>query len=415
LTVETWHGARPPITLFGISLSTVQAAAVWLMLASSFFVIQEPAFCDLMFLVAVGLYAIGGLDLSILIVPLFLYLLLYNLGGFISYFEVSDEAKTGMFVLTSAYMSVTAVFFAAFICKDPERRMAIFANGYVWGAVIASIIGIASYFNVAGLGVLSPIQRAQGTFKDPNVLSTYLILPGILLTQGFLLGTGGWRLLRLLALLVILGCLFLAFSRGAWISFLSAAVLMTVLTFALTPSASLRSRIIVLSIFGAILIAALVMLLLSIESVRSLFLDRLTLVKSYDAGENGRFGNQLNAIPLLLERPLGFGPTLFRKVFGEDPHNTFLNSFSSYGWLGGFSYFLLVLSTIAVGIRTILIRTPWQILSIAVFCPLFTTLLQGIQIDTDHWRHLYWMLGLMWGLFAASLAYRPAAERTAAS
>jgi hypothetical protein len=28
-----------------------------------------------------------------------------------------------------------------------------------------------------------------------------------------------------------------------------------------------------------------------------------------------------------------------------------------------------------------------------------------VQIDTDHWRHFYWMLGMMWGLFAASSAY----------
>ncbi|NMD09314.1 MAG: hypothetical protein GYA66_15195 [Phyllobacteriaceae bacterium] len=31
---------------------------------------------------------------------------------------------------------------------------------------------------------------------------------------------------------------------------------------------------------------------------------------------------------------------------------------------------------------------------------------QGVQIDTEHWRHLYWMTGLTWGFFAASLAYQ---------
>ena len=48
--------------------------------------------------------------------------------------------------------------------------------------------------------------------------------------------------------------------------------------------------------------------------------------------------------------------------------------------------------------------------SIAVFCVMFTTILQGAQIDTDHWRQFYWMLGLTWGLYAASLIFaaRPA-------
>jgi hypothetical protein len=413
LTADTWHGPRPSVTFLGLSLGGLQTAAVWLMLAASFYVIREPAPCDLIFLVAAGLLAFGGLDVRPAIAPLFLFLLTYNLGGYLSYIGIAGDDKARMFVITSAYMSVTAVVFASYVSRDPVARMKIFANGYVAGATVAAAIGIASYFNIAGLGVLAPIERAQGTFKDPNVLSTYLVLPAIFLTQGFMLGGRGYRLLRLIALMLVLGCLFLAFSRGAWINFTSAAVLMILLTFALTPSPPLRSRIVILSLLGALLVVALLALLLSIDSVRSLFLDRLTLLKSYDTGEHGRFGNQLNAIPMLLERPLGFGPLQFGQIFGLDPHNTFVNAFASYGWLGGLSYLLLVLSTIAVGFRAVLVRTPWQNYAIAVFCPLLTTILQGVQIDTDHWRHFYWMLGLMWGLYAASLAYRPAAGEAA--
>jgi hypothetical protein len=152
-------------------------------------------------------------------------------------------------------------------------------------------------------------------------------------------------------------------------------------------------------------LTALVIWLLSVEGIRELFLDRFTLVKQYDSGEKGRFGNQLNSIPLLLERPLGFGPVQFYKLFGQDPHNVYVNAFASYGWLGGISYILLMISTIAIGFKTVLMRTPWQNWAIVVFCPLVATIFQGVQIDTDHWRHFYWMLGMMWGLFAASVAY----------
>ena len=406
MTSAAYHRQPPRITLLGISLEHVQAAAVWLMMVSSFLVIIEPAPCDLLFIVALVLFAASGLTISLLVIPLIFYLLLYNLGGFIGFLEVSGESKAGMFIVTSAYMSVTAVFFAFYVAQDPVRRMAVFANGYVLGAAIASVIGLIGYFDVAGLGsTLSPIQRAQGSFKDPNVLSTYLILPAILLTQGFMLGNRGHRLIRLVALFTVLACLFLAFSRGAWISFIGAATLMGILTFVLTPSTGLRSRIILLSIVGIAVSAVLLMFLLSIESVRDLFLDRLTLTKDYDTGEHGRFGIQVNSIHYLLDQPLGFGPTLFRKLFGQDPHNVYLNAFASYGWLGGFSYIVLIISTIVIGFRTILIRTPWQNIAIAVYCPLLTTMLQGIQIDTDHWRHFYWLMGLMWGLFAASATY----------
>jgi len=394
----------PPVR---VSLEHVQAASVWLMMVSSFFVSIEPAPCDLLFMVALLLYAVSGLKISALVVPLILYLLLYNLGGFLSYLGVSNEETAGMFILTSAYMAVSAIFFAFYVTPDPVRRMAVFTNGYLIGAVIASVLGLIGYFDLAGLGaVLAPLQRAQGVFKDPNVLATYLVFPCVVLTQRFMLGNRGHQLLRLAALILIAAALFLAFSRGAWVSFLVAATLMIAFTFVLTPSAALRGRIILLSIAGIAVLAAMVIYLLSFETVRGLFLDRLTFAKDYDSGELGRFGAQINSIPYLLELPLGFGPDQFSKHLGHDPHNVFLNAFSSYGWLGGISYSVLIVSTIIVGFKTMLIRTPWQSSAIVVFCPLVTTILQGVQIDTDHWRHFYWLLGLMWGLFAASMAYK---------
>lgn len=411
MSLATQSPLVPPVSFLGVTLEQFRGFCVWLMMVSSFFVIREPAPGDLLFLINFVLFIATGLRIPVMVVPLVLFLLLYNLGGFISYLEVSDEDKAGMFVLTTAYMSASGLFFAAYVAEDPLRRMKIFCNAYVVAAVIASLIALASYFKLWGLGYLSPEGRATGTFKDPNVLSTFLIFPAVILIQGFMLGNRGHVLMRLAALLITLAALFLAFSRGAWISFIAATALMILLTFALTPSAPLRARIIFLSIIGAIAAAILIAGLLSIEDVRQLFLDRLTLLKSYDSGERGRFGIQANSLKYLLSLPLGFGPTLFRKIFGQDPHDVYLNAFASYGWLGGCSYLALVISTVAVGFRAVLTRTPWQNWSIAVFCPLLTTILQGVQIDTDHWRHLYWMIGLMWGLAAASWQYRPETPR----
>jgi hypothetical protein len=390
----------------GLPLDRVQAAAVWLMMALSFTVRFEPAPSDILFAAAVFFYLAGGLNVTAIAAPLIVYLVLYNLGAFFSYLQVMDQPRTAMFVITSVYMAVSAVFFCFYVSSDTERRFAIFKNGYIIGAVIASIIALIGYFNVGGTGAyLSPIFRAQGLFKDPNVLSTYIILPALLLTQDVMLGTKKWRLFRYIGLFIVLACLFLAFSRGAWMNFMLAVSLMVALTFTLTPSRQLRSRIILLAIAGIIGIVALLAALLSIDTVGAAFQDRATLAKDYDSGEFGRFGNQLNAIPLLLELPLGFGPLQFGKNFGLDPHNVYLNAFSSYGWLGGITYMLMILSTIIVGFKGVLIRTPWQGSSIALFCTFFATALQGIQIDTDHWRHFYWMLGLTWGLYAASAAH----------
>ncbi|MBC8038318.1 MAG: hypothetical protein H7X89_13985, partial [Rhizobiales bacterium] len=237
MTVEAPVLRSPTVRLLGVSLEHVQAASVWLMMASSFFVSIEPAPCDVLFLVALVLFAVSGLQISALVLPMIVYLLVYNLGGFISFLGVPNLQEAGMFVITSVYMAVSAVFFALYVTPDPVRRMAVFTNGYVIGAVVASVIGMIGYFDVAGLGpTLAPIERAQGAFKDPNVLSTYLIFPGVVLMQGFMLGNRPHRLIRLAALVIVLAALFLAFSRGAWISFSMAAVFAIIFTFALTPS-----------------------------------------------------------------------------------------------------------------------------------------------------------------------------------
>lgn len=401
--------ALPPIEarFLGVTLAQARAILVWLMFASSFYVAAEPAPSDLLFLLVLASFFGSGLAISATVVPFVVFLLLYNLGGFISFLQIAGDERARMFVITSFYMAFSAIFLAFYVAYDPLRRMAIIKNALVIAAVIASLLGILGYFDIAGLGkVFSQNIRASSTFKDPNVFATYLIFPGVMLVQGFLLGTQRQKLISLIALFTILTTLFLAFSRGAWISFLISAIMVVGLHFLLAPAAKTRRRILLLTVSGAIGLAVLLAILLSVEGVRDLFLDRFTLVKDYDSGEKGRFGNQLNSIPLLLELPLGFGPLQFPKLFGMDPHNVYINAFASYGWLGGITYFLLIISTIGIGFKTVLMRTPWQNWAIVVFCPLVAAMFQGVQIDTDHWRHFFWMLGMTWGLFAASMQYR---------
>ena len=87
---------------------------------------------------------------------------------------------------------------------------------------------------------------------------------------------------------------------------------------------------------------------------------------------------------------------------GADPHNVYINAFASYGWLGGIAYLALIASTLLLGWRIVFQRTPWQGWSIPIWAALFPQIIQGLQIDTDHWRHFWLMTGLVWGLAAAN-------------
>ena len=400
---KDWVGDRIRFTL------------VWLIFAGSFVVIFEPAPTDCFFFLAFLGYLFSGMNYNSAIMPMMLLLLLYNLGGFLSYAIVAPTPDAFQSEFTSLYMAISAIFIASFLSVDTEKRFRIITSGYVVGATIAAALAMLAYVFASTIGKLYislganeliSYGRATGLFKDPNVFSTYLVFPCVFLAQRLLLGTSKRPVVDLLCFALIFVSLFLAFSRGAWTNILMSIIIMVALTFVLSETNAMRSRIVFYFFVGAVFVSIPLLIILSSPEMQAVFLDRFTLVKSYDAGERGRFGNQLNAIPMLLERPFGFGPLQFTRYFPEAPHNTFLNSFSSYGWLGGISYIALIGCNLFIGVRTVFTKSPYQTHAILVFACLTSVTFQGIQIDTEHWRHFYWMLGMMWGLFAAMLIYK---------
>lgn len=393
----------------GLKLESVQTFLVSMIFISSFYVKFEPAASDLFLVAAVLMCVRSGLSFTPAIMPLFLFLLIYNVAGLFSYILIPDDIlNSKAYLIGLALTSISGIFIAAYITVDPVPRYQLIMRAYWIGATIGAMLGMISYFKIQPLYAFFPdfAGRALGGYKDPNVYSTWLVYPAITMLQGFILGSLRIRFLSVVSFMLIFMALFLAFSRGAWVNAIMAAGIMIFFTFLLSPSNGLRGRIVFSAVAGSFVFAIILGILLSIPATHDLFLDRFTLVKSYDAGETGRFGNQLNSIPILQVLPFGLGPYQFAAVFDLAPHNTFLNSFSSAGWIGGIAYITLIISDFIVGFRTMLVRTPFQPFAIAVFACLVSVVLQGVQIDTEHWRHLYWMTGIMWGFFAASFAYR---------
>jgi hypothetical protein len=55
-----------------------------------------------------------------------------------------------------------------------------------------------------------------------------------------------------------------------------------------------------------------------------------------------------------------------------------------------------------VGVRTALVRTPWQPYLITALAAFIGIMAEGFVIDTDHWRHFFLLLGIIWSLAAAT-------------
>ena len=403
----------PARTGAGLSVSGLQRWLLWLFVACGALASIEPSPYEVMFVPALLAFGMRGLLFDRAMGPLIIGLALFNVGGALALVPYIDVRESYMFSAISLYISVTAVFFAAVIAKAPLERLAVIRSGYVVAGVIASLAGIIGYFDVAGLGEHFTLYgRASGTFKDPNVLGPFLSPPMIWLTQAILLRQTKGFFRTYLPLLIMLSALFLSFSRGAWGVWIASTAMMIGLTFLTTRSAALRQRIIALTVVGAAMVTILVAIALTIPSVREVFEVRFSLTQDYDIGQTGRFADQLRSIPMLLDLPFGFGPLQFRNHFyGEDPHNVYLNAFASYGWIGGLSFAAMTAATIGVGWRLVFQRTPYQTEAIAIWSCLFLQILQGFQIDTDHWRHLFLLFGALYGLIAATRLYQSRAAR----
>jgi hypothetical protein len=70
------------------------------------------------------------------------------------------------------------------------------------------------------------------------------------------------------------------------------------------------------------------------------------------------------------------------------------------------SYLALVIITLVIGFRTVFVATPLQPYFIAVMSTYTGVAVEGLVIDTDHWRHYYLLLGLVWGFSIATMNYQ---------
>jgi O-antigen ligase len=356
-------------------------------------------------IVVLGLVCIGakiGIDRRLL--PLIWLLLLWNVGGAIALLPVIDQPKTIQYVGVSLFLAASAVMYAALFAQDTMARLTVLRRAYIAAAFIAVVIGIIGYFNlVPGAGAMfAEMGRANATFKDPNVFGPFLILPLLLLLQSLLGGRIG--LAQTLAFLVILFGLLLSFSRGAWMHFGLSASVMIVLMFFTAPDMRSRGRLVLFAAAMLAALAALVVLALSFDAIGDMFKERARLVQDYDAGTStGRFFLQILALDYVLNTPWGLGPYEFSRLHNNmQQHNVYLHAFLVYGWLGGLSYLVLVAVTLACGLRAAFVAAPWQPFLIAALAAFVGVVVEGAVIDTDHWRHYFLLLGLIWGLSTAS-------------
>jgi O-antigen ligase len=371
-------------------------------LASSVAFIEPSPHDGLMGVLLVVALIAGVRFERLLAVPLLL-LLVWNIGGIASLLNVPAEEKAIQYTGTSVYLAVAALLFACLFANNTMARLATMRTAYVLTATLISLAGIAGYFSLFphAHDLFATFDRALGAFKDPNVFGPYLIWPALIVIQRML--TRHIGVLDVAIVGILLFGLLLSFSRGAWFHFAVSVAVTVALTMLAAPTLRKRFRIFGLSAASVGALAVLLAVLLSFHSISGMFDQRAQLIQYYDVGSGGRFRLQELALAALLQFPNGMGPFEFARVHGLQQHNVYLQAFMVYGWVGGMAYILLLLSTLWIALRTVLKRTPWQPYLITAFAAFVGEVLEGFVIDTDHWRHFFLLLGMIWGLAAATL------------
>ncbi|MET7243526.1 O-antigen ligase family protein [Methylobacterium sp. EM32] len=374
------------------------------------FAFSDTSPYDIVAIPTIVLWVLLGVRLYRGAVPVVLVLLVFVGATVVALMPYLDEDLSAIWTVQLCYLAITGIFFTMFFSDECDRRVEAALKVYTASTLLSAVLGIGGYLELIGNeDLFAKYGRAAGTFQDPNVFGSFLTLGALYLMHNLLTGRARRPLLSGLGLGILLAGVFLSFSRGSWGGTLVVAGLMVLMVYR-TSAPRLRRRIVLLAALTAGFGAVALVGLLSVGNVGETFAKRAAVTQDYDEGETGRFGNQLRGIGMLIEDPLGMGPLRWRRTFNLEPHNSYIGAFSNGGWVGGVAFVFLVLMTAWVGFRLMSQDTPYRRHAQIVFPALLMFFLQAVQIDIEKWRHVYMMLGIVWGLEAARVRWLATGE-----
>lgn len=367
-------------------------------------VLTEPAPYELIFLFVLPVALLAGVGLHRSTLTLFLLISLFTPFALLAAFQVkfSTVPEAMLYNMVTIFLMITGYFVANYIADAPFERMRTVVGAYLLAALLSSVVGTTAYLGLLpGEELFLLYDRAKAGFEDPNVYGPFLVLPAAFVLQRLLLGNMRQAFWGALLFTVLFVGIFVSFSRAAWGSIFVAAVMTFVLSFVLEANGRQKVRMLILALVGTVGLVVTLAGLLSIPSVNELFVDRFSLSKNYDTGESGRFGRQGYAFGLALENPLGLGPLEFRNLsVAEEPHNTYVNVLHAYGWGGGLAYWVMIGLTLWRGALALGVKSQNRLLLIPLYASFVPLALQSAIIDTDHWRHFFLIMGMIWGVTA---------------
>jgi O-antigen ligase len=298
------------------------------------------------------------------------------------------------FSAITVFLAVLALWLACWV--DSPRRSRMVVVTWLVGAVLSSLVGIVVVFfpfSFPGREILMDVSLARPDvlFQDANVYGPFLIPIAVIVLEEIVRPRLLPRrpvFLALLFLILGLGVL-VSFSRAGWANFVVAVLVML-------GVAALRRRggRAVLSVLVALAIAAVAAATVIARTGQLSFLEERAQLQSYDTE---RFDAQRAGVEMGLQYPLGVGPGQFEFHHSVEAHSTFVRVLAEQGVLGLAAWVALAAGTLFLAVRNVV--RGWDTYGIGsasllgAWCGL---LVNGVVVDTLHWRHMWVVAALIW-------------------
>jgi hypothetical protein len=319
--------------------------------------------------------------------------LVWTFGLYSSSMPFAGDEEVAMQLFKITYAISIGVCAALVVAHWSRANLERFVRVWIFSAMIAAALGIVGF--ATSSDALTWDGRAKGFLDDPNMYGAFLI-PGVLGSLYFFNSGNRTRLYGGCLLFLTLGLL-LSFSRVA-----IAGGLLLALAYVLIVNRRAMFRTLISlagGIFAFLVLAALAAIFM--EGFDDKVLDRLTLAKDYDLGEQGRLQRYITSFELMMQKPQGLGTLQFALMFPEPIHNIWLSSFMNYGWAAGIAWSYLVLFGMVKSVRSYrLTNDPLFLLLLFSWLGILAC---ALLHEAERWRHLWLFTGLIWVLSVKNL------------
>lgn len=381
---------------------------VWLTVASGAVVFAEPAPVDALTMgIILVLPVVGLVSMKPVLIMLLSLWLVAGASALVASTQAFEFGRAVTHSAVSIYLYFAFFILAAFVAKRPDAHTRLIMHAYVCAAIVASIAAVAGYFSLfpGAYELFTKFGRAAGTFKDPNVFGPFLVPPVLYVLHLVCHRPMRQAIVPAGIFIFLTFAVLLSFSRGAWMNLAISGAVYGFLIFATAPTNLQRIKLILFTAFGGLLLVAVLVVAAQQPKISKILSERAQVVQSYDAGPEGRFGGQSRAAALIPSKPFGIGALEFgERYHHEESHNVYLTMMLQSGWIGGLIFAAITILTLCAGFAYAIKRSEMQPMIIIAFSAFVGLAIQGFTIDIDHWRHLYLVMALLWGLIAANQA-----------